>query len=156
MSRPTSSLDINLSVAWLDAHFDKFVALDPNNPQNGQVDRAGASLPQAPEYSANASAQYNLPINELGNLTLRAEYFYQSKIFFNTFQDDVASQAGYSLVNARLQLEGKNKRWSVALWGKNLTDKLYAHTKIRQDPLVGNLRMWGAPRSYGLQLSLRF
>lgn len=155
MSRPMSNLDIHLSVAWLDAQFDKFVALDPNNPQNGEVDRAGASLPQAPEFSANASAQYAWPVRNLGSLTLRGEYYYQSKIFFNTFQDDVVSQSGYSLVNARLQLESKNKRWSVALWGKNLTDELYAHTKIRQDPLVGNLRLWGAPRTYGLHFSFR-
>jgi len=129
--------------------------LDPNNPQNGEVNRAGASLPQAPKFSANASAQYAWSLADLGILTLRGEYNYQSKIFFNTFQDDVASQGGYSLVNARLQLESKNKRWSVALWGKNLTDELYAHTKIRQDPLVGNLRYWGAPRTYGLHFSFR-
>ena len=156
MSRPISSLDINLSFAWLDAQFDEFVAVDPNNPQNGEVDRAGESMPQAPEFSMNASAQYHWPVKNLGNLSLRGEYYYQSMIFFNSFQDDVVSQSGYSLVNARLQLESKNKRWSVALWGKNLTDKLYAHTKIRQDPLVGNLRFWGAPRTYGLQFSVRY
>ncbi len=48
-----------------------------------------------------------------------------------------------------------NKRWLIALWGKNLADTLYAHTKIRQDPLVGNLRFWGAPRTYGVQFSVR-
>jgi iron complex outermembrane receptor protein len=154
-SRPTSSADINLSIAWLDAQFDEFVALDPNNPQNGEVDRAGESLPQAPELSVNASAQYIWLIEEFGSLTLRGEFHYQSKIFFNTFQDDVVSQNGYTLVNAQLQWENSDKRWSIALWVKNLTDELYANTIIRQDPLVGSLRFWGAPRTYGLQFSVR-
>jgi iron complex outermembrane receptor protein len=154
-ARPTANATINLSVAWLDAEFDRFVALDPNNPQNGEVDRAGARLQQAPEFSATARAQYTWNLHGIGDLSLSGEYAYQSKIFFNTFQDDVVSQSGYSLVNARLQLESMNKRWFVALWGKNLTDTLYAHTKIRQDPLVGNLRFWGEPRTYGLQFGIR-
>ncbi|MFT5501170.1 MAG: iron complex outermembrane receptor protein [Woeseiaceae bacterium] len=154
-AQPTANTTINLSVAWLDAEFDRFVALDPNNPQNGEVDRAGARLQQAPEFSATARAQYTWNLHGIGDLSLSGEYAYQSKVFFNTFQDDVVSQSGYSLVNSRLQLESMNKRWFVALWVKNLTDTLYAHTKIRQDPLVGNLRFWGEPRTYGLQFGIR-
>ncbi len=154
-TRVTKQADVDVHVAWLDAQFDRFVAMDPNNPQDGELNRSGYRLQQAPELSALVRAQYTWNVSRSRELSFAAEYAYQAKVFFNTFQDNVVSQDGYSLVNARLELESKDERWFVALWGKNITDRLYAHTKIRQDPLVGNLRFWGPPRTYGIQFGRR-
>ncbi len=154
-TRVTKQADVDVHVAWLDAQFDRFVAMDPNNPQDGELNRSGYRLQQAPELSASVRAQYTWNVSRSRELSFAAEYAYQAKVFFNTFQDNVVSQDGYSLVNARLELESKDERWFVALWGKNITDRLYAHTKIRQDPLVGNLRFWGPPRTYGIQFGRR-
>lgn len=138
------------------SEFQDFVALDPNNPQLGQVDRKGAQMLQAPDFSITVAGEYSRQAGSAGTLTLRGEYRYQSKIFFNTFQDDVVSQDGYSLINARLSIESANGRWTAAVIGKNLTDKLYAQAKVRQDPIIGNLRFWSAPRTYGLQVGAIF
>ena len=91
-----------------------------------------------------------------GRLTARGEYRYQSSVFFNASQDPFVKQGGYSLVNARLQFDSADGHWYVALWGQNLGDQLYAENIIRQDPLTGASRFWGAPRTYGVQAGYRF
>jgi iron complex outermembrane receptor protein len=65
-------------------------------------------------------------------------------------------QGSYGLVGARLELSGHEGRWSLALFGRNLSDELYAQNVIRQDPLVGKLSFWGAPRTFGIELAGRF
>ncbi|MBI1733212.1 MAG: hypothetical protein HYR49_10675 [Gammaproteobacteria bacterium] len=77
-------------------------------------------------------------------------------LFFNTFQDPVVRQDGYSLLGARLSFETLSRRWYGALFASNLLDELYAQTMIRQDPIIGNLRFWGAPRTYGIQIGVRY
>ena len=54
-----------------------------------------------------------------------------------------------------LALQAERYGARVALFGRNLGDKLYAQTKVRQDPLVGNLNVWGAPRTYGIEIGAR-
>lgn len=82
--------------------------------------------------------------------------------FNNTTDNDpVTCQDAYTKVNARIQLAGNDETWSVALLGKNLTDKEVA-TAPNDIPL-GNLGFAGsyfyfmeAPRSYEVQATYRF
>ena len=113
-------------------------------------------MPQAPDWSVNLAAQYTWLLRAAGELTLRGEYHYQSEMFFNIFQDPVVRQDGYGLLNARLSFESLDGRWHGALFAKNLLDELYAQTMIRQDPIIGNLRFWGAPRTYGMEVGVRY
>ena len=78
-----------------------------------------------------------------------------AEVFFNAFADPFVRQTGFSLFNARIGFEAAEGRWHVAVFGRNLGDKLYAQTKVRQDPLVGNLNIWGAPRTYGVEVGVR-
>jgi iron complex outermembrane receptor protein len=53
---------------------------------------------------------------------LRGDGKYQSKIYFDQFNSDAADQGGYTLFNARIELISHDERWTLALWGKNLSD----------------------------------
>ncbi len=150
----TNGLDIDASVAILDATFDTFDSIDPNNPGNNP-NRAGQRMPQAPKASAHIGVQYSWDVFDAGNITLRGEWRYQSGVFFNSFADPVVHQEAYSLFNARVTFNSKDDGWYIAAYGRNLGDKLYASNKIRQDPLVGNLINWGAPRTYGLEVGIK-
>lgn len=154
--RPSKEARLNIGLTSLDAEFRNFVALDPNNPHLGEVDRRGGRMPQAPKLSVHVGAQYGWPLKGLGLLTLRGEYRYQSRMFFNIFQDPVVSQAGYNLVNARLSFESEKGRWHGELFARNVFDVVYAQTMMRLDPATGNQRWWGAPRTYGLQVGVRY
>ena len=47
-------------------------------------------------------------------------------------------------------------RWSIAVFGTNLTDELYRTTVIRSPGLYGSLQFWGPPRQVGVQVSFRY
>lgn len=151
----TAGFAADVGLTLLDPKFDDFISIDPNNPA-GDPDRDGQRMPQAPKTSLNVGLQYTWDLADAGSLMMRGEWRYQSAIYFNTFADPFVRQSGYDLFNARIGYEAQGGRWYAALFGRNLADKLYAATKVRQDPLVGNLNIWGAPRTYGVEVGARF
>jgi iron complex outermembrane receptor protein len=150
----TRGFSVDAAVTLLNAEYDEFTSIDPNRPAD-DPDREGDPLQQAPETSTNLGLQYDWDFARGARLTARAEWRYVSEVFFNAFSDPVVRQGGYSLYNARIGYEAPDNRWYVAIFGRNLGDKLYAQTKVRQDPLVGNLNVWGAPRTYGIEIGAR-
>ncbi len=151
--QPKWNLGFSLAATLLDAKFDDFVSVDPNNP-NDNPDRAGKPLPQAPDISVNLATDYSWLLKD-GKLTLNAEYRYQSSVYFNIYADPQVKQNGYGLLNMSLDFESRNTRWYANLYGRNLTDELYAQTINRSDPLYGIKRYWGAPRTIGLRFGYR-
>ncbi len=153
--QPVEGLRFEGSVALLDASFDDLVAVDPNDPL-GDPDQSGNRLPKAPTVSAFLGAEYGFEPLPAVRLSARVEGSYQSKIYFNIFQDDLASQGDYWLLNARVASEFAEGRWVLSLFGRNLTDKDYAQSNLRIESQVGNLFFFGAPRTWGFQVSLRY
>ena len=150
----TNNTDLSLGLTLLDAEIDEFISVDPNNPA-ADPDRSGNPLPQAPDISFNLVANHNWALENHGYLALRGEYRYQSAIYFNPFKDSVVKQGGYGIVNASLSFESRKGHWYAELFGNNLTDKEYAQTLFRQDPMMGLLQCWGAPRTVGLRVGYR-
>jgi len=152
--QPKWNLGFSMAATLLDAKFDDFVSVDPNNPGDNP-DRSGDPLPQAPDLTLNLAADYTWQLRG-GKLTLSGEYRYQSSVYFNIYKDPAVKQDGYGLVNTSLDFESRKGRWYAELYGRNLTDELYAQTINRNDPLTGIKRFWGAPRTVGLRLGYRF
>jgi iron complex outermembrane receptor protein len=131
------------------------VAVDPNVPITGP-DQSGNRLPKAPKFSVWVGAAYDWSPTSLGTFTARVEYKYQSKIYFDIFEDDFASETDYGLLGARLSFAVADKGWVVSVFGENLTDELYAQSNVRLDGALGNAFFWGAPRTYGFQVAFHF
>jgi iron complex outermembrane recepter protein len=148
-----NGLRVDVAPVYLDARFTRFESVDPNNPQSNP-DRSGQRMPEAPKYSVATDVQYGIGLARLGTLTLRSDWHYRSLTYFNSFADRHASQSGYGIADARATLD-LAAHWFVALYGKNLANKLYAQAVIRQDPLLGELLFWGPPRTYGIEVGLR-
>lgn len=153
-AQPTWQYAFGLGLTLMDARFDKFVAIDANNPSENP-DHSGDPLPQAPDVSLNADTEYRWAIGGYGEITLRGEYRYQSSIYFNGFKDPAVKQDGYDLVSASLAFDSRKGNWYAELFGRNLTDELYAQTIIRQDPIIGTARFWGAPRTFGFRIGYK-
>lgn len=151
--QPTWNLVLSLNATLMDARFEDFVSKDPNNPGENP-DRSGDPLPQAPELSLNASSDYTWRVDH-GTLTLHAGYRYQSAVYFNIYKDNDVKEKGYGIFNASLVFESRRGHWYGEVYGRNLTDQLYAQTIIRNDPLIGIKHFWGAPRTLGLRLGYR-
>lgn len=152
--QPRWNLGLSMGLALLDARFDDFTSVDLNNPTD-DPDRAGNRIPQAPRTSLNLGAEYRWRLDE-GMLTLGAGARYQSTTYFNIYQDPAVRQDGYSLLDASLAYESYQGRWYAELYGRNLTDRLYAQNIFRNEDRQGTKRFWGPPRTLGLRLGYRW
>jgi iron complex outermembrane recepter protein len=152
-ARVGHGLRFDLSPVYLDARFRRFESIDPNNPQENP-DRAGQRMPQAPRFSLASDVQYGFDLTNARTFTMRCDWRYRSLTYFNSFADPHVSQGGYGVIDARANVDGADQ-WYIAIYGKNLTNKLYSRTVIRQDPLIGNLSFWGPPRTYGIEFGVR-
>ena len=117
-----------------------------------------ADLPRAPETRFGANAQYTVPLGDL-SLTLRADYLYERGTDLLPIKDPAGRVGTVGLLNGRITLAGGDDRWSIALWGKNLTDKTYKTRlfDLSNQTLVGQqLIVLGAPRTFGVEARFNF
>lgn len=155
---------IDGSVTYVDATFTEGLLSEPLRPAPltdaaGSLirDLDGLRLPRAPKWKANFGVQADFSAFS-GDVTLRADYSYQDKIYFTVFNIDAASQDAYGVVRARAAYQPKDGRYEIALFGENLTDETYFTNQILTGTtygaeFVGSL---GAPMTYGIELSTQF
>ncbi len=65
---------------------------------------------------------------------------YRSKTFQFEIPNEFLDQDGYTLLDASLVYRGEGNRWSIGVYGKNLTDERYktsGYTFVAADPLTG-------------------
>lgn len=152
--QPRWNLGFTAGATLLDARFEEFDSIDPNNPAKNP-DRSGDPLPQAPNVSLVLGGEYRWALPHSGDLRLAANYRYQSAVYFNPYKDQAVRQGDYSLFNASLTYDSRKGNWYAELYGNNLTDELYAQNIIRLDPVIGTARYWGEPRTFGLRIGYR-
>ncbi len=154
--RPRAGLDFRGSVAFLQAHYDSFDSVDPNNPTDDPR-RDGDRLPQAPKASGFLGVTWRLPLplpKRFGTVEAHANWSFRTEVYYNAFQDRFAREGAYDVAGAHLRWRGPEGRFAVTLFGRNLGDETYATTVVRQDPLVGSLRTFGAPRTFGVEMDV--
>ncbi len=155
-------LVVNGSVGILKTEYDDFPgAVDDLNGDT--INRAGEPFNNSPELQTNLGIQFTLPVRSIGpswlagHLTPRVDWYYQSSVNFAGPELVAATQRGYNQLHARVSYSFMDERAQVALWGKNLTSETYF---INGQPLASTfghvLRTYGAPRTYGGELSYRF
>ena len=66
-------------------------------------------------------------------------------------------QDGFALVNARIGIGARSGRWTVELWGQNLTDETYKQVGFDAPLQPGAWNAFlGPPRTYGVTLRVRY
>lgn len=132
------------------------------------LDYSGNPAKFAPRDSFTIGASYDAVLPNGAKLTPQADFSYSARIS----TDDANTLRLYSnlyndtkgrTVNARLNYESANGRWSVGVWGKNLTNN---YQIVNADDITAFLAVPGngttywkiftnTPRTYGLTLSVR-
>jgi iron complex outermembrane receptor protein len=110
---------------------------------------------RTPKWNYGFGIQYSVPLGSVGGtLTPRVDWTSQSRIYFN---DAIGTQAGYSLINARLMWVASDETWSAALSGTNLTDEVYFNGKLSLTTSLGREQgNVAAPRQWGLSIKRKF
>ncbi|MDP2358521.1 MAG: TonB-dependent receptor, partial [Beijerinckiaceae bacterium] len=168
--RPGDNTTIRVYGTYLNAKYKDFcngyyAAGNASRPQYptcatdpGLVDLSGNRLSNAPKYTVAAFVDQRINLGNSGFLDLSADINLQDEVFFTEFNNNDARQEAFALVNASITYRSPDERWSLALWGKNLTDKYALANTIIAAPLysfvsVGSLR---PPRTYGVTLGVDF
>ncbi len=117
----------------------------------------GATPGFAPEWQATAAATYDWDFSSAlkGRVFLGAKYSSD----FNTGSDlaPAKDQDAFTLLNARFVVAAVDDRWSVELWGQNLTDETYKQVGFDAPLQTGSWNAFlGAPRTYGVTLRVAY
>ena len=87
----------------------------------------GHRLPFAPKNKFNITADYKAPLPDWSPVDLRlgSTYSYTSLINFDIDQTPLAQQKPYGLWDVTAAFTTKDGRYSLAIYGKNLTNQYY-------------------------------
>lgn len=124
---PVEGLSFTGGVTYTDAKYGKFTAADLFNPANfNQLSLLpGKRSSFAPEWSGTASINFD---REIGG-GLRAGFALSAKYMteYNTGSDllPFKMQDAFTTVNGRISIGAADDRWTLDLWGQNLTDEDY-------------------------------
>jgi iron complex outermembrane receptor protein len=156
----TDRLRLNFGVGLLDTacqergFFDGQNGIGPKNP-----------FAYAPEQSASASLQYDVPMPNGGNLLLAGQYGWMGE-----YARDAANQRtpvdangnpilepAYGLLDLRAVYEDPYGNWNIGVWGRNLIDEQYVNGGFDTRFVWGyDFSVIGRSREIGVSLGFTF
>jgi iron complex outermembrane receptor protein len=149
----TPELRLSLSGSYVDPKYENFIET-AINPSTGQrLVSTGNRLQRTPKEQISAGVDFTTSLGKWDDaLNFHVAYSWQSDLFWNT--DNIARQEPYGLLDVRVGLAPKDADWEVALYGKNVSDKLY---RVNAIAFFGEeVSQFGAPRTYGIDLTWKF
>ncbi|WP_326538968.1 TonB-dependent receptor [Pseudorhodoferax sp.] len=118
-------------------------------------DTVGRHTPKNTPLKATLGSQVEWALGG-GRLSARADIEHRSKRYWEA--DNANVQPAIDLLNLRLAYAGAGNRWSVALWGKNVTDEAY-YTDVNSPAYSGlpyTIAWRAQPRTVGIDAKFRF
>ena len=159
----TERLSLQIGMGFLQTEYKELTLAETTTiaDNNDSIDLAGNELISAPKVNASISLDYDVLVTEKGYLAANVNTSFQDDQWFSAYNDkaeyEETRQDAYFLTNARLSWFGADNRYTVALWGKNITDKEYDVYAIDIQASFGfTYFLPGAPRTYGLEMSYNF
>ena len=164
----TDDLRLRLTVNYLNSKLTKFVGShvgmlgaindsDPVTPGNQPFDFSGNRPVQSPKWTLAGGFDYTFHIGE-DKLTAGVFSRYKSEHFLSPFNRAADRQKGYSQTDVTLEYTNASGNFSLQAYVRNLENYRPA-TFSALNPVAG-LSLWsyifGAPRTYGAQATMKF
>ena len=112
---------------------------------------SGYHMQRAPDFTANAGASYGMGVAR-GRLTFSGNLYYTSSFYFDPSQQ--FKQSAYATLALRAEWVDPSKRYTVAVFGDNVTDKRYQTQVLFNTLGIGSV--WNSPAVYGVSLGAKF
>ncbi len=119
------------------------------------TDVSGNWLNRAAPYSLNLGLQYTADVGG-GKLVLRGESYFSGKVRFSEFGGAVATQDAYSLQNAFVTFTPQSDRFTLRAYVKNIGNTNYKRSYFYLSALRQPTGNYGAPRTFGIEGTVRF
>lgn len=144
----TPNFNMQLGIGYLpEANLEAFVDAQGKTITDNR-------LPFTSKWNVNGFIEYVQPLSN-AELLFQLNFDYQSEFYFDQNQNAYAKQQDYALFNARIAYEQED--WTIALWGKNITDEEHSNLKFDLTALLGMLQDFkGDARQFGLDVSYAF
>ncbi len=153
------NLTASFTFGYLDAQYDDFPGIDAD--RNGVYeaavdDRAAKNLDfeRVPEFEYTLGLEHSLPLGDASELSSRLSYQWRDDHFVDTLNSPSIAVDAYGLLDASVTYDRFGQGWSVALFGRNLTDEEFHDFGF--DGGTHRAVWGGVPRTYGVELSVNF
>ena len=114
-------LNFSGALGYIDAQYDEYIANIASVPTDVADFR---QVQNTPEWTASGTLAYMTPLGA-GRLNMGTTLSYRSSINQFEIPNRFIDQSGYALWDASIVYTAPDDRWSIGLYGKNLTDKEY-------------------------------
>lgn len=152
---------LNGSFAYLDAKFIDFPGApcpftNPTCvPANNNA--AGQPLPRSPKWSGTLFADIAVPISGAVDFIANGGMTYRSTAFLEESFNPAAAQDSFAKFDLRLGVRASNKRWELAVVGKNLTNELTAGHAFNTPLAAGVISKFvQPPRTIAVQAKFQY
>lgn len=156
---PVDDLRLSLNLAYLHTEYtDLFdnnqLGLPETDPRG--TDLSGNQFTSAPKYKAVGEVGYTFHPG-FADVTPRAELSYTSRVQLSQFNYSFQSQAPRWELNLFLDFVKKDN-WTVSLFGRNVTNKLFYVSEVLSAPFFGSpvVGIPAPPRTFGLSVTKHF
>lgn len=150
---PMKGLVFDFAMAYTDATYDRY---ENAVGVGGTVfDASGNFLNNTPEWSGNIGGRYAFDITDSIQGFVRADYNWQSRVFFTAANDSIETQDSYGLMNASFGIEHLDQGWKLSVWGRNLFDHEYI-VGSANFPAAGPSGRIGNPLTFGVKLGFKY
>lgn len=167
---------------WLNVYGGFSLTESEIQENSSRPDTVGNRAPYTPDYTLNAGAQVDFPIDDDLGFMARADVTLVGPTWFHTQQGGQnstifqplfalsifgpdsgglgiadfsnARRDSYATLDVRMGINGDN--WAVTAFARNLTNTQYLEEVIPAPEFGGSFNHPGARRSYGLELSYNF
>jgi iron complex outermembrane recepter protein len=160
----SDQFQFNMGAAYTDGKYDTFLT-SPRFDQclvpacgaafglflTSTTDASGFRMARSPKFTGNIGARYETDLGG-GKLGLAGSVSYTAKAFFDSSQQ--YSSPGYELVSLRAEWTDPSDRFTVAVYGDNITDSKY-YTQILPGQFAVQT-VWGQPVSWGISGRVKF
>jgi iron complex outermembrane receptor protein len=134
-------VDLSAGAGYVDAQYEEYGA------------RSGNAMPRAPRWTGSLALDMHAPATG-GKLFVAPEIFYRSKNFVDSANTPLFAQPAHTLVNLRAGYR-HDDGWSIAAWGRNLTDERFNLGGFAVAPLLFAVTT-SPPPTYGVDLRWEF
>ncbi|MDB5434759.1 MAG: TonB-dependent receptor [Phenylobacterium sp.] len=126
--------------------------LNPPGVLPGTVNIDGNDLPNAPRWIANVTASYSIPYGD-GEFFAFTDWAYRSSVDFFLYRS--TEFTGQYLLEGGLRLgyRAAAGKWEVAVFGRNITNRIQLEGGIDFDNLTGFVN---DPRTFGVEVKTKF
>ena len=132
------TLRFNAAVGYIDAKFREYITNIASKPTDVADFR---KIQNTPKWTFSQSTTYSTPIGD-GDLDLTQSIAYRSKTYQFEVPNPFIDQDGYAILDASVVYRAPGNRWTLGVYGKNLTDKQYktsGYNFMAADPVTGVL-----------------